>query len=763
MQVAFQQALVDFAADAVVGYDLDGRVQSWNPAAEQLLLWSAADAIGRRSNELFTVDPPSKTGEVLRAVVAGETVRRDYWLTRRDGSAVEVDVHAAPIRNRDGAVVGIVTQLTDVTANRAEQRRVRERAELVDDLADGIASADIDGVVRYWSRGAERLYGWAADDMLGTCITRLCADPGDAPAMRQRIAAVAAGRTMQWNERRHARKDGSIVWATVTGRPMRGPDGVVTGVTFVARDVSEQRAASMELERLSWQDDLTSLPNRQALLLHLRDLADAPAMADPDTVAVLLLDVDHLSLVNDSHGHDAGDAVLRAVAGRVRDIAGNDDLVARFGGDEFAVVLRDPDDAQAVGERILAAIGEPLVVDGQTLMLSASAGLVLCPPTPLADALRNADSSMYEAKRTGRNRLHVFDPSVTARATTLLQLSGALRQALHEDSTELSAHYQPIVDLTSDRLVALEALARWHHPELGAIPPGRFVDVAEHTGLSARLDFWTMAQAFRDYAAMVADHVIAPETRISVNIAAGHLQSADMADDILRAAHAAGVSPRQIMVEVSEDSVLRDVGPARKSLERLRSQGIWIAVDDFGTGSSSLANLRQLPVDVLKIDRAFIRNITEAGDDLAIVAALIDLAHALGVTVIAEGVETADQRRLLAELKCEQAQGYLWSPPVAREELNDAIYDVARRGRTAEAVSRLRPRAPRGAVGVVGKEHGLLRMLELRREGKSPATIAAALNVESYRTPEGLRWHRNTVTKALAPATRPTLWAAGSN
>jgi EAL domain-containing protein (putative c-di-GMP-specific phosphodiesterase class I) len=322
-------------------------------------------------------------------------------------------------------------------------------------------------------------------------------------------------------------------------------------------------------------------------------------------------------------------------------------------------------------------------------------------------------------------------------------------------------HYQPIVDLGTDRLVALEALARWHNPEHGAIPPGRFVDAAAHTGLAPQLDLWTMTRAFADYAELVATHVIGPETRISVNVAAAHLQSADLADALLRAAHKAGVSPHQIMVEVTEDSVLRDVGPARKTLERLRALGIWIAVDDFGTGSSSLANLRQLPVDVLKIDRAFVRNITEGGDDLAIVAALIDLAHALGVTVIAEGVETPEQRRMLSELKCEQAQGYLWSAPVPREELNDAIYDVARRGRTAIAVSRMRPRDGLHGAGVVGKEHGLLRMLELRREGKSPATIASALNAENFRTPDGMRWHRNTVAKALAPATRPTLWTAG--
>ena len=759
MQIAYANALLESTTDAVVGFDLDRRVRSWNTAAERLLQWTAHDATGRAAANLFTIELPGDLGRILDPAEGGAAARGDYVLRRRDGSCVEADIRTNPIRDAQGAVIGVLAQITDVTAARVEQRSLQETVELLDDLCDALARADVAGRITHWSAGAERVYGWAAEEMVGRPFTSLCAEPGDEAAMRQRIAAVAAGRSLQWPAGRHRRKDGTVIWATVTGRPSRGADGVVSGLVLLARDVSEQRATSIELARLSWQDSLTALPNRHALLLHVKELDGAEL--GPESVAVLLLDVDHLSLVNDTYGHDAGDVVLRQVADRLRSVAGDDDFVARFGGDEFVVVLRDPYNAESFGAQMIAAISEPMLVDGEPLMLSASAGLVLCPPTPLCDALRNADASMYEAKRTGRGRVHVFDQTVTARAMTLLQLSGSLRNALRDDGTELSVHYQPIVDLTTDRLVALEALARWHHPELGAIPPGRFVDVAEHTGLAAKLDLWTMARAFTDYADLVAERVISPETRISVNVAAAHLQGSDVADQILRAAWQAGVGPTQIMVEVTEESVLRDMGPARASLEQLRAQGTWIAVDDFGTGSSSLASLRQLPVDVLKIDRAFVRNMTEEGDDLAIVAALIDLAHALGVTVIAEGVETPDQRRVLAELRCERAQGFLWSPPVGRDVLADAIYDVSRRGRAADSVARLRPRGQTPG-GAVGREHGLLRMLELSREGKSASTIAAALNVEGFRTPDGLRWHRSTVTKALAPATRPTLWAAGS-
>jgi predicted signal transduction protein with EAL and GGDEF domain len=435
----------------------------------------------------------------------------------------------------------------------------------------------------------------------------------------------------------------------------------------------------------------------------------------------------------------------------VRLVAGDSAYVARLGGDELVVVLPAAAGAAAVAERLLTAVADPVEVDGVTLSLSASAGLTICPPTPLTDALQHADASMYEAKQQGRGRLHVFDPAVASRSASLLMLSSALRTAVRDDPAQLTAHYQPVVELTGQQPVALEALARWHHPDLGDVSPARFVDVAQQTGLAARLDHCTMTRAFADFAALVAADVVDASARISVNVAASHLRRRDAGDEILRTAYGAGVAPRQLMIEVNQDALLGDVEETRRSLERLRAQGAWIALDEFGSGTSSITNLRQLPVDVLKIDRAFIRNLTDGGDDLAIVASLIDLAHALGVTVIAEGVETHDQRRLLVELKCDQAQGYLWSRPVSCDALPDVLHDLTRSVRVAEAVDQLRPReAARPAVA--GREHGLLHMLELRREGKSPATIAAALNAQGFRTPEGLRWQHGSVLKALPMA-----------
>jgi len=624
-------ALLGSTPAAVISLDLDQRVRVWNPSAERLLLWGAQEAHGRPAAELFAIDQPGSLQPIVDAVVLGGAVHADYWIERRDGSRVEVELRAASVTDDDGNIVAVVAEINDVT-----DRRRRERH------------------------------------------------------------------------------------------------------------------TTTELERLAWQDALTRLPNRQALQRHLRELADGPQRGP---VAVVLLDLDDFSLINDTHGHDSGDVVLATVAERLRTVLAPQDYVARFGGDEFVVVLRDVGHAQAAAERLLTAISEPFFLDGQSLHATASAGLVLCPPTPVSEALRRADSSMYEAKQAGRATLHMYDASVAERAATLLHLSGALRTALREDSNELATHYQPIFEFATDRLVALEALARWHHPQLGAIPAGRFCDVAEHTGLAAELDLRTMRRALDDYVGLLADHVIRADTRISVNIAAAHLERLGAAEVILQAAYDAGVTPGQIILEVTENAVLQDVDIARRALTVLRAQGMFVVVDDFGTGSSSLAHVRALPIDAIKIDRAFVRNLTEDGEDFAIVAALIDLAHALGLTVIAEGVETPAQRHLLAQLKCEQGQGFLWSPPVAKNDLDDVLRDVARRGLAAATLARLRPRSS-DDPSVAGREHGLMRMLELHRDGKSATTIAAALNAEGFRSPEGLRWHRTTVAKSLSTLTK---------
>jgi EAL domain-containing protein (putative c-di-GMP-specific phosphodiesterase class I) len=405
----------------------------------------------------------------------------------------------------------------------------------------------------------------------------------------------------------------------------------------------------------------------------------------------------------------------------------------------------------AVGERLLASIAAPIDIAGTRLAITASAGLAAASTSTLSDALRNADASMYEAKRQGRARLHAYDQSVAERAASMLQLSTALRLALYDDPAQLDVHYQPIVTLDGNTLVAVEALARWRHPELGPIPPGRFVDVAQQAGLSARLDVLTMQRSFRDHADLVRRGLLDPATRVAVNVAAAHLADGNVGDEILRASYEAGLLPRQLVVEVGDHAVLRDVGVARKALERLQAQGALIALDEFGAGMSSLTSLRRLPVDVLKIDRVFVRNLVSDSEDVAIVASLIDLAHALGVTVVAEGVETPVQRQLLVDLGCDQAQGYLWSAPVPAGELPDALADLVGRSRAADAIERLRPRSA-GGPGAVGRANGLLRMLELRREGRSAATIAAALNAEGYRTPEGVRWHRGTIARALVAA-----------
>jgi len=597
-------------------------------------------------------------------------------------------------------------------------------------------SLDPTGRVRMWNDAAHALLQWSPTEATGRLLTELTSAAGEDLAAD--LTAAAAGRSLR-RSYVLGRRDRSVVDVDAWLAPVRDRDANVAGVVIQLIDVAPRSAGS--------HDPLTHMPNRQALLAHLDELA----AGESKPRAVLLLDLDDFRLVNDAHGQDVGDQLLQVVAERLRLGVGREHYVARFGVDEFVAVLTEVADPAALSERLLAAIAAPIDIAGVRLAVTASAGLAASPPTSLADALRNADASMYEAKRQGRARLHAFDQSAAARASSMLHLAAALRLALYDDPAQLDVHYQPIVTLDSNLLIAVEALARWRHPELGPIPPGRFVDVAQQTGLAARLDVLTMQRSFRDHAELIRRRAVDSATRIAVNVAAAHLADGNIGDEILRASYEAGLMPRQLMIEVGDHAVLRDVDVARKALERLQAQGALIVLDEFGAGLSSLTSLRQLPVDVLKIDRVFVRNLAADSEDLAIVAALIDLAHALGVTVVAEGVETPAQRQLLVELGCDQAQGYLWSAPVPCDELPDALAELVSRSRAADAIGQLRPR-PAAGMGVVGRAHGLLRMLELRREGRSAATIAAALNAEGYRTPEGVRWHRGTVARALVAA-----------
>ena len=426
-------------------------------------------------------------------------------------------------------------------------------------------------------------------------------------------------------------------------------------------------------------DPLTGLANRTLMLDRLEQARLRAPRAG--TVAVLFLDLDRFKVVNDSMGHDAGDQLLVAVAQRIIHGLRPQDTAARFGGDEFVILCEDlasPAEAMSIAERLLETLGAPLSLMGQHLFISASIGVAITTPEDddAAGLLRDADAAMYEAKAKGPARCELFDTRMRDRAVARLELENDLRRAV--DRRELDVHYQPNVRVSDEGVVGLEALVRWNHPERGDIPPAEFIPLAEETGLIVPLGAWVIETACRQLADWTRRGCVgAGDLYVAVNISPYQLSHAGLVNHVAAVLMMTGVSPRSLCLEVTESALLDDLHGARDVLERLRRLGVRIALDDFGTGYSSLSYLQMLPVDILKLDRSFIARLSPDPRDRAVVAGMVDLAHALDLIVIAEGVETAQQLSDLRDLNCDLVQGFHYYQPQPAEDL-DAVLQLDR-------------------------------------------------------------------------------------
>ena len=462
---------------------------------------------------------------------------------------------------------------------------------------------------------------------------------------------------------RPVRRLGRAIEASLSGdetarAAVEGP-AEIAHVAEVFNDlIAERQGREAELAWRASHDPLTALPNRTAIAEHL---ASALTAADPD-VAVLFLDLDRFKLINDSHGHAVGDQVLFALAGRLVESVGDKGLLARFGGDEFVAVCVDlggEDGATAMATRLANGLIAPLRVAGQEIWLSGSVGIALARPGDSPeDLLRNADTAMYRAKEAGRGGYAVFDEEMRAFAILRLGIERDLHRALERD--ELTLHYQPKLALGSGRAVGVEALLRWNHPERGAISPAEFIPVAEETGLIVPIGRWVLEQSAHQAANWRARTGLA--IPVAVNLSARQLVDHRLIDMVAVALDASGAIADDLILEITESAVLQDADSASEQLQALQAMGIRIAVDDFGTGYSSLSYLQRLPIDELKIDRSFVQRLGDRSTS-AIVGSIVDLAHAIGLTVVAEGIETADQLSRLRQLDCDEGQGFFLARP----------------------------------------------------------------------------------------------------
>jgi diguanylate cyclase (GGDEF)-like protein/PAS domain S-box-containing protein len=578
---------------------------------------------------------------------------------------------------------GFIMRLVITTLLSREREVVAERevlAAVLESLDVAVVASDTHGRPLHVNR-AGRQAG------LDPRLAAACAPTGDSAPLKlapldlaspvlQPLAQALEGRPVRDRE---VSTDAAGVRRdyVVNAQPVQARGGGRLGAVVALHDVTERRRAEEQLARQAVSDPLTDLPNR--LLLRDRlDHALGAASRGHRLPALLFIDLDGFKAVNDSAGHDAGDEVLVAVAGRLRAALRPGDTLARLGGDEFAILLEesDADEAIRLAQRLLPLVAEHLTLRGLDLVVTASVGVAVPEEgtrSTSGDLLRNADLAMYAAKESGKGQVRIYEPSMHASVIARTSLERGLRQALAEG--ELVLHYQPVVSFGSGRAVEVEALVRWESPERGLVPPLDFIPLAEATGLIVPIGAWVLEEGCRQLAAWDADPASGlAGLALAVNVSPRQLQDPGLLAEVHAALEQHGLGPERLTIEITE-SALGDGAPTLRLLQALKDLGVRLSLDDFGTGYSSLARLRHFPVDTVKIDRSFVQEI-EAGRQAPLVSATLALAGALGLSNVAEGVETEEQERFLREQGCDSAQGFRYSRPLPAAELPGVVRGI---------------------------------------------------------------------------------------
>ncbi|HEX6082936.1 MAG TPA: EAL domain-containing protein [Thermoanaerobaculia bacterium] len=624
---------------------------------------------------------------VFRNLIADARVNRDHL---RDVHGVEAGI-CIPVSGRE-APFGLLTvysehdrsfapdevdflkavaDLAGAVILNAEAEEERAKSDerfraLVENAAEGIALIDARGQILYAGPSTQRVLGY--EELTATNLLALV-HPEDLELARRNLRTlVAAEGTELACELRLQHASGEWRWVEGTYKNLLF-NRAVRAIVVNYRDVTERKLAEETLQHLAYRDTLTDLPNR--FLFHDRlEHAIEQARRRNTGVAVMYVDLDRFKVVNDTLGHSVGDRLLQVVARRLRDVLRGDDTIARLGGDEFAVIVPEigrAEDAGAVGRKLIGALRDPVTVDGHELHVSASAGISLFPSdgTDVETLLKHADAALYRSKDEGRNNVQLFASSMNARYTERLELELALHRALDRD--ELTLVYQPLVDCDTRTVRCFEALVRWNRPGHGLVSPAEFIHLAEETRLILPMGDWILRSACAQLQEWRRNGL--GDFHMSVNLSPHQLSQPQFIHFVHDTLQQFELQPGDLELEITEGAALQNLEWTLSVLDQLRTLGVRIAVDDFGTGQSSLVYLKRLPLTTLKIDREFLRDVQRDAGDAAIFEAIVLLGHNLGLYVIAEGIETEDDRRLVESHRCDGMQGYLFSKPMAPREV----------------------------------------------------------------------------------------------
>ena len=610
----------------------------------------------------------TRLAALAAASLAAPAVQAGEYLA---GNRIDVPLIAA-----GGAVLYLLVVARMAGLMRQQTRSEARFSSLVRNSSDVVAVVAVDTTFRYVSPSAERVFGYPSGALEGTRFIDLVHADDTNRVLHLFSSLQDVSATHPLIECTISKADGS--WLEVEAVPTcLLDDPSVSGIVLNTRDVSERKAFERQLERHAFYDSITGLANRALFtdrIVHALDHAERTRAG----VAVIFMDLDDFKIVNDTFGHAAGDELLREVGDRLRSCARSCDTAARLGGDEFAILLEDTDGDSGpaeVAERIRIALEPPFFLDSNQMVVRASLGIAFGDgrrgPQATADLMRNADVAMYMAKAQGKSRCEVYQPTMHKTMLERLELKSDLRRALEQD--EFVLHYQPLITLGTGEVAGHEALVRWQHPARGLVPPLDFIPLAEETGLIMPLGTWVLETACRE-ARRLQDRYAQPKPlSMSVNLSARQLQWPGIVDDVKRVLAETGLDPETLIIEVTESAMMQDVELSVLRLAELREIGVRVAIDDFGAGYSSLGYIRQLPIDILKVDKSFIDHIDEGAEQLALAAAIIDMAKVLSLVPVAERVERSGQLDELLRLGCDCAQGYYFAKPALGAQVEQLL------------------------------------------------------------------------------------------
>lgn len=660
-------ALFDSAVDGILLADpLTSEFISCNKSMAKMLGYRVEEVVGLKVKDLHREEDFPFVFEQFELITTEKsTEATNIPFQRKDGSLFYVDVTGFPFVMAGKRYIGGFFR--DVTGRIETEKQLKQAAVVFENASEGVVITDAKRNIVAVNKSFTEISGYTEEEVLGK-NPRLWKsqhhDDSFYQAMWSSLHETGEWRGEIWNRR----KNGNVYPAWMTINAVRDEQGRLTNFVSVFTDISAIKQSQEKLHQLAHYDVLTDLPNR--LLFNDRlEHALERASRENRRVGVLFLDLDNFKPINDGLGHPVGDKVLQAVGQRLRTLVRGDDTVARIAGDEFAIILEEVSDSQGIAQvasKIVSAFELPLHVEDHELHVTMTIGISIFPEDGgnAVALVKNADAAMYRAKERGKSRYCFYTLDLTEAALERLQIENELRAAIKQQ--EFSVYYQPQYSLTTGQLTGAEALVRWQHPENGLISPDRFIPLAESTGLIVPLGAWVLRVAcIQTKAWLKAGYEI---QRIAVNVAGQQIQHSGFVNTVRTVLQETRLDPQCLELEVTESFIMEQSGDAIKTLEKLRSLGVHLAIDDFGTGYSSLSYLKRLPINKLKVDRSFVRDIPQDTDDEAITKAVIAMGKSLQLKIVAEGVETEEQLSFLRSEGCDEVQGYLYSPPVPEED-----------------------------------------------------------------------------------------------